>query len=159
MIDTILVGGEEGRHLERLKAQAESQGINILWHVCGSARRPPSKIPQEARLLVILKSHIGHPMEHAMKDMAKKQGVPFLMVKSAGFASDLAVGLKALKIDPSTYGAGPSSPPPRGTWEWRNDHWDWTPSTAAIPRGESWGAIALAAIAGLALRWRKKRER
>jgi hypothetical protein len=65
-MDCILVGGEEGRHLERLNEQAQAQGLTILWHVPGSARRPPAQLPQDAKLLLVLKSHVGHPLMDAV---------------------------------------------------------------------------------------------
>lgn len=175
MIHTMLIGGDKGRHFERIRGQAEELGVAIDWHVSGRIHKMPV-IPAGCELMLVLISHVGHPLRNKAVQDAKSVGLPIWELPSGGFKSKLHRGLEILGIDPDDDEEEAEDPPPYGApnrygfaspttpidavsmegyWSWDETHWQWiddplltTESVSKRLRGVEDGVKSLDVIFG-----------
>jgi|GEM_PF-6143823 len=129
-IRALLVGGESGRHLDRIEELARAQGVDIVMHWPMDMRRLPSKqIPGHVELVIWLVSHMGHSAYDASKRMASGQGISTAHVPSAGFESALSAELDRLGLRRTPRFSGqyemPVATPAQGRYVWTGTTWSW----------------------------------
>lgn len=159
-IEALLVGGAEGKHLDRIRRLAAEQNVHVYAHVSGDVERTGA-IPGDVELVILLSSHMSHAHYNVYKENAKAAGLPFVSVYSNGFASELAAELIRIKgPGKESMGAMAAAVPIDDPyWEWMDGTWElhaprpngWTDEDQASPpsrvEGSNSGtAIALASL-------------
>jgi hypothetical protein len=148
VLRALLVGGEGGHHLSRLKELAAQLGVDITHHISGHTKANRMQIPVGTEVVIILASNIGHPLARAAVDHAKRAEVAHVTLPSSGFQAQLWEGLRDWfpEMYPTAYyGSGPRPsvgpkakpiPPSTITMVMRDDGtWvpEWDATTVAPP--------------------------
>ena len=116
----LLIGGDAGKWFDLMYRAAENVGIEIRHHVSGRQRRLGT-IPVDTEIIVLMTSHVGHPMAEQVRRTSKQEGIPRLDTHAQGFERHLVEGLKRLGLSvPEGYGGLHLS----GIyWEWDGKAW------------------------------------
>lgn len=159
VITALLVGGEEGKHFDRLWEQAADVGVEIShhWPGGGYATTMPSTLPG-VDLVIFLTSHLGHPAFNNVKKMLVSQPIPAAHVQSQGFQYKLRSELTRLKLEPPSGFGGLVQPADRkvyrGHYVWTGRAWTWSSAsevsldTEASNSGIGW-AMVVGVLTGL----------
>lgn len=163
-IVAVLVGGSTGQHFTRLWEQAAEIGVDIEYHW---PWRPPTVLPKNVSLVIVLVSHVAHENYFQVKAIAQEAQVPIARVPSSGFRHALQGELTKLGFGDS-FGAL-SRNTERGVYTWTGTAYEWTPLTPLQPvpapeRGEIVGITTGAKIllggiaAGIGTWWWRRRK-
>lgn len=128
-VRALLVGGDAGGHLDRLEELSRRVGVDIVAHWPGSLARVPSKqLPVHIDLVIYLASHMSHPMQAAIKPLAKARGLPAATVFSQGYEEGLRKELERLGLRPRRFSGEyelPVAAPVDGRYVWTGSTWSW----------------------------------
>lgn len=154
-LTALLIGGESGRHLDRLEKIASSLGVDIAVHWPYSLRKLPSKsLPVNIDLVIYLVSHMGHQTYEATKPMVKSQGIPAALTTSAGFETTLRDELERLGLLRSSFKGEyllPVSAPAEGRYVWQNGIYTYVEAEPEPITDDSGVASLLSALAVFAV--------
>ena len=131
LIRAVLVGGEGGQHLDRLKEQATAIGIEIFYHVPGYKtrwKRGGWNYPNDADLAIVLTSHASHGLTVKATQLAKEEGIPAALLTSQNFQQQLWATMRDIYPDefrsPYYYGALTAQKQAEPTWTWTGSDWE-----------------------------------
>lgn len=130
-IPALLVGGDAGKHLDRIERLAKNEGVDIVAHWPGRLARAPSRIPIDVELIIVLVSHIGHSLEAGVLQKVPEGGhIQVVRVPSQGFEEGLRKELEKVGLKRrDSFGEDDVG---EGRYVWTGSLWEW--EAASIPQ-------------------------
>ncbi|NPV74713.1 MAG: DUF2325 domain-containing protein [Pelotomaculum sp.] len=75
----LIVGGDNTGSAKKIIE--EKFGLGKLIHWDGRRSRPPTSIPKEVVLVIVITGFVSHALARAIKTLARKNNVPVIYVK------------------------------------------------------------------------------
>lgn len=123
-IPALLVGGDAGKHLDRIEKLARACGVDIVAHWPGRLARAPSRIPIDVELIIVLVTHIGHSLEAGVLQKVPEGGhIKVVRVPSQGFEEGLRKELEKVGLKRRD-GFGEDEVG-EGRYVWTGSLWEW----------------------------------
>lgn len=123
-IPALLVGGDAGKHLDRIEKLAKTCGVDIVAHWPGRLARAPSRIPIDVELIIVLVTHIGHSLEAGVLQKVPEGGhIKVVRVPSQGFEEGLRKELEKVGLKRRD-GFGEDEIG-EGRYVWTGSLWEW----------------------------------